>query len=200
MTKICIFGAGSIGGFIATSLKKTNAKVSLIARGQHKEAIEKNGLTFIREENKVNFKCCIIGGGVKKKSLNNYIQLNNLNNFVKLIGYKKNAENYLSCSNLFVLSSKFEGLPNVLIEAQSKGIPIISSDCSTGPREILLNGKLGDLYDVGDYKKLSKLIKKFEMDNKRLIKKSKSAKKNLIRFDLKTNCKKYLKIISRYQK
>ena len=56
MTKICIFGAGSIGGFIATSLKKTNAKVSLIARGQHKEAIEKNGLTFIREENKVNFK------------------------------------------------------------------------------------------------------------------------------------------------
>ena len=44
MTKICIFGAGSIGGFIATSLKKTNAKVSLIARGQHKEAIEKTVL------------------------------------------------------------------------------------------------------------------------------------------------------------
>ena len=39
MTKICIFGAGSIGGFIATSLKKTNAQVSLIARGEHKKAI-----------------------------------------------------------------------------------------------------------------------------------------------------------------
>ena len=47
MTKICIFGAGSIGGFIATSLKKTNAQVSLIARGEHKKAIEQNGLTFI---------------------------------------------------------------------------------------------------------------------------------------------------------
>ena len=49
MTKICIFGAGSIGGFIATSLKKTNAQVSLIARGEHKKAIEQNGLTFIRD-------------------------------------------------------------------------------------------------------------------------------------------------------
>jgi len=46
MTKICIFGAGSIGGFIATSLKKTNAQVSLIARGEHKKAIEQNGLTY----------------------------------------------------------------------------------------------------------------------------------------------------------
>ena len=56
MTKICIFGAGSIGGFIATSLKKTNAQVSLVARGEHKKAIEQNGLTFIRDDNKVNFK------------------------------------------------------------------------------------------------------------------------------------------------
>ena len=56
MTKICIFGAGSIGGFIATSLKKTNAQVSLIARGEHKKAIEQNGLTFIRDDNKINFK------------------------------------------------------------------------------------------------------------------------------------------------
>ena len=56
MSKICIFGAESIGGFIATSLKGTNSKVSLIARGDNKEAIEKNGLTFIRDENKVKHK------------------------------------------------------------------------------------------------------------------------------------------------
>ena len=53
-----------------------------------------------------------------------------------------------------MLTSKFEGLPNVLIEAQSKNIPIISSDCPTGPKEILLQGKLGDLFKVGDYRKL----------------------------------------------
>ena len=48
MTKVCIFGAGSIGGYIAACLKKTDVDVSLIARGPHKEAIEKNGLTFIK--------------------------------------------------------------------------------------------------------------------------------------------------------
>ncbi len=166
---------------------------------------QKDQITLLKSlnlllKNKVKFKCCIIGAGAKKNFLNNYIELNKLNNFVKLIGYKKNAENYLHYSDLFVLSSKFEGLPNVLIEAQSKNIPIISSDCPTGPREILLNGKLGDLFSVGNYKKLSELIKKFILNNNELIKKSKNAKKNLIRFDLKTNCEKYLKIISKYQK
>ena len=43
MTKICIFGAGAIGGYIATCLKKTNAEISLIARGPHKKAIEEKG-------------------------------------------------------------------------------------------------------------------------------------------------------------
>ena len=48
MTKICIFGAGAIGGYIAASLSKTDSKISLIARGPHKKAIEENGLTFIK--------------------------------------------------------------------------------------------------------------------------------------------------------
>ena len=165
---------------------------------------QKDQITLLKSlkllmKNKINFKCCIIGAGVKKTFLNNYVQSNNLNKFVKLIGYKKNAENYLSSCNLFVLSSKFEGLPNVLIEAQSKNIPIISSDCPTGPKEILLNGKLGDLFRVGNYKKLSELIINFKLDKNRLIKKSKDAKKKLIRFNLKINCGKYLKIISKYQ-
>ena len=55
MTKICIFGAGSIGGYIATCLKKAGADVSLVARGPHKEAIEKKGLTFIKDGKTENF-------------------------------------------------------------------------------------------------------------------------------------------------
>ena len=80
----------------------------------------------------------------------------------------------------------------------AKNIPIISSDCPTGPREILLRGKLGDLFKVGDYKKLYNLIKDFNQDKNKLLKKSKKAKKYLIRFDLETNCKKYEKIISSF--
>ena len=56
MTKICIFGAGAIGGYIAACLKKTDAEISLIARGPHKKAIEEKGLTFIKNDKSENFK------------------------------------------------------------------------------------------------------------------------------------------------
>ena len=116
-----------------------------------------------------------------------------------MLGYKYNAENYLNTCNLFVLTSKFEGLPNVLIEAQSKNIPIISSNCPTGPKEILLNGKLGDLFNVGDYKKLHFLILKFSKNKKILLNKAKKKKISLERFDYKKNCEKYCSIISNYR-
>ena len=56
MTKVCIFGAGSIGGYLAACLSKTNVDLSLIARGPHKKAIEENGLTLIKEDKSENFK------------------------------------------------------------------------------------------------------------------------------------------------
>ena len=55
MKKICIFGAGAIGGYLACSLKNTNNKISIVARGQHKEIIEKKGLTLIKDEIKRSF-------------------------------------------------------------------------------------------------------------------------------------------------
>ncbi len=146
----------------------------------------------------VSFKCCIIGSGANKMLLKNYISSEKLNTSVKLLGFKKEAENYLSSSDLFILTSKFEGSPNVLIEAQSKNVPIISSDCPTGPKEILLNGKLGDLFKVGDYKKLFFLIQNFIKNKKKLISKSRNAKKYLKRFNLNSNCEKYNNVISNY--
>ena len=56
MTKICIFGAGAIGGYIAACLKKTDVEISLIARGAHKKAIEEKGLTLIKNNKSENFK------------------------------------------------------------------------------------------------------------------------------------------------
>ena len=165
---------------------------------------QKDQITLLKSlnllmKNKLNFRCCIIGSGYKKKYLKSYIIDNKLNRFVKLLGYKYNAENYLNTCNLFVLTSKFEGLPNVLIEAQSKNIPIISSNCPTGPKEILLNGKLGDLFNVGDYKKLHFLILKFSKNKKILLNKAKKKKISLERFDYKKNCEKYCSIISNYR-
>ena len=53
--KICVFGAGAIGGYIGCSLSKAGANVSLIARGPHKEAINKNGLTLITRDTSETF-------------------------------------------------------------------------------------------------------------------------------------------------
>lgn len=166
---------------------------------------QKDQITLLKSlnllnKNGVQFRCCLIGDGDKKKFLENYIISKKLNKFVKLIGYKSNAENYLRCCDLFILTSKFEGLPNVLIEAQSKSIPIISSDCPTGPKEILMKGKLGDLFNVGDYKKLFELILKFYGDKKKLTIKAKKAKKYLHRFDFKINNEKYYELILNYIK
>lgn len=147
--------------------------------------------------NNINFKCFIIGAGKQKKNLKKYIFSNKLRNFVELAGYKKNAEQYIENSDIFVLTSRYEGLPNVLIEAQDKNIPIISSDCPTGPREILLNGKLGDLFKVGNYEMLSRLIIKFSKDKSNLINKSKKAQKYLSRFNLEKNSKKYVDVIKK---
>ena len=86
-------------------------------------------------------------------------------------------------SDLFILSSKYEGLPNTLIEAQAAGLPIISSNCPSGPKEILMNGRLGDLFNPGDYKDLCKKIYNYYKNRKLLKKKSILAKKYLYRFD-----------------
>ena len=56
MINICVFGAGAIGGYIGCSLSKAGANVSLIARGPHKEAIKKNGLTLISNNKSETFK------------------------------------------------------------------------------------------------------------------------------------------------
>ena len=77
------------------------------------------------------------------------------NKFVKVF-YTSNPFPYIKDSDLFVLSSTFEGLPNVLLEALTLGKPIISSNCPTGPNEILSYGKGGQLFKIGDYKSLSK--------------------------------------------
>ena len=65
---------------------------------------------------------------------------------------------YYKFADLFVLTSNFEGFGNVLVEAAIFNKPIISSNCNSGPVEILKNGKGGDLFEVGDYKQLSKKI------------------------------------------
>lgn len=73
-------------------------------------------------------------------------------------GFHKDPTPYYMTADLFALASDREGLPTVLIEALSCGLPVISTDCLSGPAEILENGKLGRLTPVGDMQALAQAM------------------------------------------
>ncbi len=151
-------------------------------------------LEILKKKN-VNFRCVIIGRGAFKNILLEEIRRLNLDKNVKLAGFKNHAEQYLSQSDVFVLSSKYEGLPNVLIESQKHGVPTIASNCPTGPNEILMSGKLGELFPVGNYSILASKLYNFYKNKKILKKKSYNAIRHLKRFDPIINSRKYSRLI-----
>ena len=101
--------------------------------------------SFSEVRQKVEAKLIILGEGPQRDSLADLISSLGLENDVLLPGFVDNPYPFIKQSALFVLSSRWEGLPTVLIEAVACGTPIVSTDCPSGPREILQNGKLGTL-------------------------------------------------------
>ncbi len=100
----------------------------------------------------------IFGTGSLEEKLQNQIYNLNLSNVVSLAGVTNNVMDELLASSFLVLSSRFEGLPMVLIESITCGLPIVSFDCETGPREIISSNDCGLLIPNGDIKELAKGI------------------------------------------
>ena len=163
---------------------------------------QKDHFTLLKAMNiirkKINFELIIIGYGINEISIREKINELKLNKFVKLIGYRSNPYPYLRLSDIMILSSRYEGLPNVLLEAQTLKKYVISSDCPTGPKEILMNGKIGSLFKIGDYKMLASEIIKYNEKKINYKKKINQAYSMLERFDFEFNCKKYLSLIVKY--
>ena len=162
---------------------------------------QKDHITLIISSNilkeKIRFELNIVGN-VQKKIMENYIFKNYLKNFVKIIKFTNNPYPLIKQADLFVLTSKFEGLPNVLLESQTLKKFVISSNCPTGPREILDNGTNGLLFKIGDYKDLSKKIIYYNSNKLKLKKMINMGYKRLDRFDLKNNLQKYFLILDKF--
>lgn len=103
-------------------------------------------------------KLVILGEGKERPMLESLIKELNLTQDVDLPGFVSNPYAYLARASLFVLSSRWEGLPTVLIEALCCGTPVVSMDCPSGPREILRDGLYGPLVPVGDVNGLADAI------------------------------------------
>jgi glycosyltransferase involved in cell wall biosynthesis len=100
----------------------------------------------------------ILGEGGYRAELEQLVTQLGIGADVDLPGFAGNPFSYMSKASLFVLSSKFEGLPGALIEAMACGTPVVATDCPSGPREILEDGSLGGLVPVGDPESLAAAI------------------------------------------
>ena len=96
--------------------------------------------------------------------LKKIIKSNQLSMTIQLVGQTKNIKDELLNSSFFVLSSRFEGLPMVLIESITCGLPIVAFDCETGPREIIKNNDCGILVENGNINELANAMKKIIVD------------------------------------
>jgi glycosyltransferase involved in cell wall biosynthesis len=145
--------------------KKDNSKFKIISLGRLVE--QKNYSLLINAFSIVTDKCAntkkelelyIFGEGYEREKLNKLISQFKLQDKVFLPGFVDNSADLLSSSDLFVLSSNREGFPLVLPEALSCGLPVISTDCPSGPSEILKKGQLGKLVPVDDVESMAEAI------------------------------------------
>lgn len=177
--------------------KKNSLKIINIGR----LVDQKNQITLLRSinylKNFLKIEALIIGQGKNEFLLKQYIKENNLDKFVKILNFKKNPYPYLKLSDVFILTSLYEGLPNVLLEAITLRKSVISSNCNTGPKEILENGKGGILFKTGSHKDLSKKIIEFVKNKKRNIKMTQIALKSLKKYDFDKNINEYLNQINK---
>lgn len=107
---------------------------------------------------KLDCRLIILGEGTQRQALQNLAKEMKVDDILDLPGFATNPYAYMAKADLFVHCSRWEGMPVSLIEAMGLGVPVVSTDCPSGPSEILQNGKLGGLAKVNDHIDLAKKI------------------------------------------
>ena len=113
---------------------------------------------FARLRERCPARLIVLGKGRLRPELLVHTQQLGLSEHVDFPGFVQNPYAFMAKASLFVLSSRFEGLPTVLIEAMACGCPVVSTDCPFGPDEILEDGRWGELVPMGDAKALSEAM------------------------------------------
>lgn len=114
--------------------------------------------SYIKIHSKVNQNLIIVGEGEEKQNLMKLIRNYNVENRVQILNFTNKPYSFFKSCSLYVLSSRWEGMPNTLIQALATKTNILSTNCMFGPKEILKNGKLGYLCNPEDVNDMSKKI------------------------------------------
>lgn len=144
-----------------------------------------------------SYKLIILGDGPEREKLNQLIKKLNCEKKIIIKGWVKNTNKYFLSSKLFILTSLYEGLGNVFIDAVNHEVPCIYTNCKSGPNEILLKNKGGYQIKLRDHEQLAKTIKKSLINYKYSKNMIKFAKKKIHRFLYKEVCPKYLKYLEK---
>lgn len=123
-----------------------------------------------RNHSRKNVKLYLLGDGKDKIKIEKMIKELGLKENVCLLGNKLNPYPWIKNAKILVHSSNFEGLPTVLIEGLILEKIVVSSECKTGPREILMDGKYGLLFPVGDYLTLGSVLENLLSKNSKKCK------------------------------
>jgi glycosyltransferase involved in cell wall biosynthesis len=113
---------------------------------------------FARVRQQHQVRLMILGEGSERSHLESLVQELGLAEDVVFGGFVANPYAYMARASVLVLSSAWEGFGNVLVEAMAAGTPVVSTDCESGPAEILANGQYGKLVAVADSEGMAKAI------------------------------------------
>lgn len=158
---------------------KSVLRICTVGRLTEQKSIETQikALSVLSKKYGLNVILDIVGQGEKEGELKTLAKNLGVHGNVNFHGFSNSPFSLLTNSHVFVLSSINEGFGNVIVEAMAESMPIISSDCDFGPREILCGERYGLLFNVGDYEMLANIIKTLIDDPDKLIKMSLASKK-----------------------
>lgn len=123
----------------------------------------------------------IFGKGNREESLKTMIREKGLENSVSLKGWTENTLCEYANSDIYIMTSNFEGMPNALMEAMAAGLPCVSTDCDTGPEDLITDGENGYLVPVGDADALAqRLIEIMDMTPAQREEMGKKAKNTMV--------------------
>lgn len=149
---------------------------------------------FAKSALKNTVKLVILGEGKERKNLKELIAGLNLKNQVLLFGKVDNPFIYIKYAKFFILSSRYEGFANVLLEALACKIPIIAADCKTGPSEIIENEENGLLVPVADDEALKLAMEKLFYDRELYKKLRANTRKSIEKFNVNNIVKNWLNL------
>lgn len=153
-----IAGNGSLT--LPSGISKDDVRLISIGRLNRQKGFD----ILIRALGRIRYmpwKLFLLGKGEEESALRFLTSELGLTDRIYFVGWQKNPYIWMVSSDIMIMSSRWEGMPNVLLEAMALGLPVIATDCPTGPRQILDHGRVGRLVENGSVENLAHAIAEF---------------------------------------